>query len=103
VTADPPRIFTPNCEATSESTVTAKVSDNVGVTSARMTWTGPGEEGGGSRAMSGSGGTWTATLGPFSSQGTVSYSVIATDAAGNPSTARSGTVSVSGCGTSVPG
>lgn len=104
-TANPPRLISQNCEQSpTQSTVTAKVSDNVGVTSARLTWTGPGEEGGGSRAMSGSGGTWTATLGPFSSQGTVTYTVTATDAAGNTSTPRSGTVSVSGCSTvSNPG
>lgn len=96
--ATPVRINTPACEQSpTTSTVTAEVVDEVGVESATLTWTGPGESPGGSKTMSQKGNTWSAVLGSFSSQGTVTWTVTATDAAGNTSKPRSGTISVSDC------
>jgi RNA polymerase sigma factor (sigma-70 family) len=96
--ADQLRINTPSCnKPPTTSTVTAAISDNVGVDSATLSWTGPGEAPGGSLDMSGSGGTFSATMGPFSNGGSVIWSVTATDAAGNTSAARTGTITVTFC------
>ncbi|MGB3437807.1 MAG: sigma-70 family RNA polymerase sigma factor [Actinophytocola sp.] len=95
--ADLPRINTTECQPPYTSTITVSAADNVGVSSARVTWTGPGESPGGSQAMSGSGGTFSATIGPFTLRGTVAWSVTVADAAGNTSAPRNGKISVSDC------
>ena len=96
--ADRPRINTPACQqGPTTSTVTMTASDNVGVAFGTLSWTGPGETPGGSQRMSGAGGTFSGTLGPFSNGGSVTWSVTATDAAGNTSAARTGTITVSDC------
>jgi len=95
--SDRPRINTPECQSPYTSTITVSASDNVGVTSARVTWTGPGESPGGSQTMSGSGGTFSATIGPFEVRGTVTWTVTVSDRAGNTSAPQSGTISVSDC------
>jgi RNA polymerase sigma factor (sigma-70 family) len=96
--ADRPRINTPSCEQPpTTSTITVSATDNVGVTSAKLTWTGPGQTPGGSQTMSGSGGTFSATIGPFSNGGAINWTVTVTDAARNTSSPRTGTITVSAC------
>jgi RNA polymerase sigma factor (sigma-70 family) len=95
-TASPTTIFVSDCaEERTTSTVSMTATDNVGVTSATLSWSGPGDADGGSKGMSFNGKTWTAVLGPFDFQGRVTWRVTATDAAGNDSTQRTGTISVS--------
>jgi RNA polymerase sigma factor (sigma-70 family) len=95
--SDRPRINTPECQSPYTSTITVNATDNVGVASARVTWTGPGESPGGSQTMSGGGGKYSATIGPFPVRGTVTWSVTVSDAAGNTSAPQTGTISVSDC------
>ncbi|MFC4855286.1 sigma-70 family RNA polymerase sigma factor [Actinophytocola glycyrrhizae] len=96
--ADQPWLTTPACEqGPTTSTVTVSAADNVGVTSVQLTWTGPGQGPGGGQTMSGSGGTFSATIGPFTSGGAINWSVTAADAAGNTSAPGTGTITVSDC------
>lgn len=93
--ASPVRIFVAECaQEQTESTVSMTATDNVGVTSANLSWNGPGEASGGSKGMANNGKTWTAVLGPFDFSGTVTWTVTATDAAGNTSSPATGTISV---------
>jgi RNA polymerase sigma factor (sigma-70 family) len=93
--ASPVRIFVSQCaEEQTQSTVSMTATDNVGVTSATLSWDGPGDAPGGSKGMANNGKTWTAVLGPFDFSGTVTWTVTATDAAGNTSSQRTGTISV---------
>lgn len=92
-TASAPRL---NCWDPVQSPVSATAEDDRGVESVRLSWTGP--DGAGSRAMSPDGDQWLGTLGPFTSNGRVSWSVTATDAAGNESAPAGGEVTVWGCG-----
>ena len=92
--ATPSTIFVRDCAEQTTSTVSVTATDNVGVTSATLSWTGPGDEDGGSKGMSFNGKTWTADVGPFDFQGRLSWRVTATDAAGNTSSPRTGTISV---------
>jgi hypothetical protein len=79
----------------------ANVTDNVGVSGAVLSWSAFGDNPGGSVAMSpGGGNSWTATIGGFY-PGTASWTVTATDAAGNTGK-RSGRFSVSDCPSSTP-
>jgi RNA polymerase sigma factor (sigma-70 family) len=95
-TASPDEIFASDCaEELTESLVSMTATDNVGVTSATLSWSGPGEAPGGSKGMTNNGKTWTAVLGPFQSTGRiVNWTVTATDAAGNTSSPARGTISV---------
>jgi RNA polymerase sigma factor (sigma-70 family) len=70
----------PVCPDIALPTVVAEVLD-VAPTGARLTWSGPGP--GGSTAMSRSGANWSATMALPSVEGTWSYTVTATDAAGH--------------------
>ncbi|HEY0448310.1 sigma-70 family RNA polymerase sigma factor [Actinophytocola sp.] len=82
------------CDPTT-SQVSALVADNVGVASVILSWTGP--DGPGSAAMSRNGNQWTGTLGPFPSSGTVSWTIAAADAAGNPAPPTGGRLTVNPC------
>jgi RNA polymerase sigma factor (sigma-70 family) len=93
--ADPSEVWAQSCEQSpSETSVQANVTDDVGVTSATLTWSGASS---GSKAMSPDGNIWFADLSDFPEPGTVSWSVTATDAAGNVSSPRSGRITVRGC------
>ena len=81
----------PDAVRCNESTsVSATITDNVGVTSAAVSWTG------GSAGMTRRGDTWIGNAGPFTEDGSFEWTITAVDAAGNPSSAP-GKVSVSGC------
>jgi len=92
--ADTQSTSVPPCP--SAAGVTAIITDNVGVTSATLSWSGDG--GSGSVAMSGNGDTWTATMGPFDTPGGgVDWTITATDAAGNASSGKGGRISIVDC------
>ena len=77
-------------------TVTAPVSDESGLTTVTLTWTGPG--GSGRTPMSHTtGSTWTADAGPFGVGGTVTFRVVATDRRGNTGTGPATSVFVNPC------
>lgn len=67
------------------TTIIATITDNVGVTSATLNWAGP-DGTSGSKAMSPAGNEWSLTIGPFVKPGTGTWSLSASDAAGNTST-----------------
>jgi hypothetical protein len=73
-------------------TVTATITDNVGVASATLFY----DDGSGSKStpMSGSGSTYTAKMGPFATGKTVTYYVEAKDAAKNAGKSQSGSFTV---------
>jgi RNA polymerase sigma factor (sigma-70 family) len=94
--AEPTTIYAVYCEQSpSSSSVQATASDDVGVTSVTLTWS--GQAGSGSAAMSRDGNTWYSGMGDFTKTGDVSWSVTATDAAGNTSKPRSGRITVRDC------
>jgi RNA polymerase sigma factor (sigma-70 family) len=94
--ASQPRIFVADCiRLVQTSPVSATVSDDRGVESVRLSWDGP--DGAGGAAMSAADGQWSGALGPFDRSGKVSWSVTATDAAGNVSAPMGGDITVSGC------
>jgi RNA polymerase sigma factor (sigma-70 family) len=78
------------------ASASALVTDNVGVTGATVSWSGAG--GSGSAGMSPDGESWFASIGPFVANGSVEWSITATDAAGNQSSAG-GKISVFNCPT----
>ncbi|WP_291414250.1 sigma-70 family RNA polymerase sigma factor [Actinophytocola sp.] len=84
------------CDMTT-SQVVAAVTDNVGVTSVVLSWSGPGEGETGSQPMSQDGDQWFGTLGPFQSPGKVSWSIAASDAAGNQTVTPPDGISVASC------
>jgi RNA polymerase sigma factor (sigma-70 family) len=75
----------------------APVSDDSGLKSVVLTWTGP--SGSGSAPMSALGSSWSATMGPFPVAGKVSASVTATDKRGNSTTGPLTATSVDRCAT----
>lgn len=75
--------------------VSSTASDEAGLDSVVLKWTGP--SGPGSAAMSASGSGWTAPMGPFPVGGPVTMSVTATDKRGNSTTGPSTTASVDPC------
>ncbi len=77
-----------------EVTVTARVSDESGLSSVRLRWTGPTS---GSAAMSRSGSGWSAVAGPIGLGGGYTFSVTATDARGNQATGPAYTRHVDPC------
>lgn len=91
------------CEAPFTSTVTATITDPSGVASAAITWSGNGDSG--AAAMSGSGSTWSGTLGPvkdnaglaYGQFATITWTVTALDAAGNATSANGPSLTVQGC------
>jgi len=88
-------------EATCESEVPTTVTDNHGVASVVMSWSGNNVSSG-SQPMSGNGSTYTATLGPFApfrnlQSTTVTVTVTAQDAVSNQSTRMVDVVVDSGC------
>lgn len=94
--ADPPRIFTTNCEGPHSSIGTATITDNVGVQSATLSWVAQ-DQTTGSRAMTPNGDTWSGSIGTFTTGGSVAWSVTATDAAKNITRIEGGTINVSNC------
>jgi hypothetical protein len=78
------------------ASASALITDDVGVTGATVSWSGPG--GSGSAEMAPDGGTWFASVGPFTADGSVAWTITATDAAGNQATAG-GKNSVVNCAT----
>ncbi|HYQ64972.1 sigma-70 family RNA polymerase sigma factor [Actinophytocola sp.] len=94
--AEPTTIYATYCQQSpASSSVQATASDDVGVTSVTLTWS--GKAGSGSAAMSRDGDTWYSGMGDFANPGDVSWRVIATDAAGNTSEPRSGRITVRDC------
>ncbi len=81
----------PSCEVT----VTATVSDQSGLDTVTLRWT--GRNGSGRAAMSRSGSRWSAQMGPFASRATVTMTVVAKDTRGNTATGPPATVSVNPC------
>jgi RNA polymerase sigma factor (sigma-70 family) len=77
-------------------TITVPVSDDRGVAEVVLRWTQAGG-GSGQRAMSRSGGTWTAELGPFAASGSVTYRAVATDSDGASASSPSATIAVDPC------
>jgi RNA polymerase sigma factor (sigma-70 family) len=67
------------------ASASALITDDVGVTGATVSWSGPG--GSGSAGMAPDGDTWFASVGPFTADGSVAWTITATDAAGNQATA----------------
>ncbi|HWJ62894.1 MAG TPA: RNA polymerase sigma factor [Acidimicrobiales bacterium] len=77
-------------------TITVTASDDRGVAQVVLRWTQAGG-GTGQLAMSRSGSTWTATLGPFANPGSVTYRAVATDTDGVTATSPSASVGVDPC------
>lgn len=77
-------------------TISVSVSDDRAVSSVVLRWSGPGG-GSGQRSMVRSGATWSATLGPFPTAGTVSYRAVATDADGASAASPTASVAVEPC------
>ncbi|MEO6472220.1 MAG: sigma-70 family RNA polymerase sigma factor [Aeromicrobium sp.] len=75
--------------------VSVSVSDESGLNSVILRWTGP--SGSGSKAMSHSGSRWAAQMGPISVGGSVTIRVTATDVRGNSATGPSRTFAVDPC------
>jgi RNA polymerase sigma factor (sigma-70 family) len=92
-TADPQVVPVAPCNGTSR--VSATITDNVGVTSATLSWSGDG--GSGSTEMGHDGDTWFASMGPFTSTGSEAWTITATDAAGNTASGGGGKISVDSC------
>jgi hypothetical protein len=89
-----PAISVAPCKNTTQ--ITASVTDDVGVTSATLTWTDPSGVAG-SKPMAFGNGVWTATLGPFSKTGTARWLVTAADAAGNTGSGAANSILVDVC------
>lgn len=81
----------PSCEVP----VKVSVSDDSGLSSVILRWSGP--NGSGSASMSRSGSGWGATMGPFTLGGSVTMKVTAKDKRGNQATGPSRTFSVNPC------
>ncbi len=88
------RIFTVDCPDPHSSPVSATVTDNKGVQSVTVSWTGAGT---GSANMSGDGSAWSGSIGTFTQSGSVEWTITATDAAGNSTSVSGGKISVSNC------
>ena len=85
-----PRIFIGRCTPTT-TRVDATVTDESALSSVTMQW------GGGSGPMTLRGGKWSASLGPATGPGSVSWRVVATDARGNTASASGPAVTASPC------
>ncbi|OLF13528.1 RNA polymerase sigma factor [Actinophytocola xanthii] len=90
-----PGLYVEGCWPPTQTSVSAAAGDDVGVVSVVLSWSGP--DGSGSSAMSQDGDRWYGTLGSFAQTGTVSWSVTATDAAGNASAPAGGSTDVDYC------
>lgn len=77
-------------------TVTVSAADAEGLAAVVLHWTQAGG-GSGQRAMSRSGGTWSATLGPFADPGDVTYRAVATDTNGATASSPAAAVTVDPC------
>ena len=81
----------PSCQVP----VTASVSDESGLASVTLFWSGP--SGKGQVAMSGSGRSWSAEIGPVNVGGNITMYVVARDTRGNTATGPSRTIYVNPC------
>jgi hypothetical protein len=81
-------------ECGSSASVTAVVTDDVGVTGVTVTWSGPES---GSSDLASEGDTWSGAMGPLNSQGSYVWTIIAFDAAGNQASNDGGKLSVGSC------
>jgi RNA polymerase sigma factor (sigma-70 family) len=82
--------------ANATRTISVAVSDDRGVVGVVLRWAQTGGASG-ERAMTRSGGTWSAVLGPFSDPGTVAYRAVATDADGAAAASPTAWVGVDPC------
>jgi len=80
--------------------VSATITDNVGITSAEVTY--DDGSGGKGKAMTGSGSSYSADIGKFAAGTTVSYHVAAKDAAGNTETSQTISFTVLASGQKYP-
>ena len=92
-TASPTDLHPAGCSPDSSS-VSAAVTDDVGVDSVTLSWTGP--DGPGSGPMTLRRGRYYGSLGTFSAPGPVEWTITAADAAGNESQ-RGSKLAVTGC------
>ena len=91
------------CEAPFTSTASATITDPSGVASAAVTWNGNGDSG--AVAMSASGSTWSASIGPVADNSGLAYgqfaaitwTVTALDGAGNATSVSGPSLTVQGC------
>jgi RNA polymerase sigma factor (sigma-70 family) len=81
----------PSCQVP----VTASVSDESGLASVTLFWSGP--SGKGQVTMSGSGRSWSAEIGPVNVGGNITMYVVARDTRGNTATGPSRTIYVNPC------
>ncbi|MCU1368956.1 MAG: sigW 2 [Ilumatobacteraceae bacterium] len=81
--------------ANDRRTISVAVSDDRGVANVVLRWTQGGASG--ERAMTRSGSTWSATLGPFADAGTATYRAVATDTDGASTASPSASISVDPC------
>ncbi len=77
-------------------TITVAVSDDRGVTQVVLRWT-HANGATGRKAMTRSGSTWSATLGPFADVGSVSYRAVATDTEGASGSSPTASIAVDPC------
>jgi hypothetical protein len=90
------------CEYPKTGQAVAAVSDASGIKSVTLSYSGNGHSGGGSMSLSGA--SWTGTIGPFpqnqlgvGATATITWSVTATDNAGNRITQSGPTLTLHGC------
>ncbi|MGQ0617279.1 MAG: BACON domain-containing protein, partial [Acidimicrobiia bacterium] len=95
VGSDDSDLFTDGC-GRSTTTVRAVVTDGSGLERVVLTVEGP-DGARTSRSMTADGTEWSAPLGPFSSAGTATWSVTATDRYGNLARSRTVTVPIEAC------
>lgn len=82
--------------ANSTRTISVSASDDRGIAKVVLRWSQAGG-GSGEKAMTRSGGTWTATLGAFANPGTVTYRAVATDTNSASASSPSASVGVDPC------
>jgi RNA polymerase sigma factor (sigma-70 family) len=93
--ANPARLVEPPC-GQSRSTVSVPVTDNVGVTSVTLRWSGKNNKAGSTGMKQQPNGQWQAVMGPFAAD-TIVWSVAASDAAGNTATSANNSMLVDIC------
>lgn len=90
----PTAASSPTCEDQTVL-VRASVSDQSGLRSVKLSWSGP--NGSHTRTMTKSGPRWVTQMGPFTFGGTVTMRVTATDTRGNSATGPAGSTSATPC------
>jgi hypothetical protein len=102
-TASQSTIYTPACAAKpsvvglqTTSGVTAEVVSASPMASVTLNWQAPAS-GAGSKPMTGNGSTWTGTLGPFNTAGTVQWWITAVDSSGGTAKSPQQSITVVSC------